>query len=328
MIKDIGNYRTQLMGFAIIWVLLFHSGLNIPVIKTFFNIGYGGVDIFFMLSGYGLYYSFVKNRSLVSFYKKRILRIIPTYAIIVLLISLVLKEFSWTTYLIDISTLGFWFGNIFFEWYIPSLVAFYFLFPLLFKAVEQNIKVFSVGLILVTITLILVRAHTNTNEMHILFITRIPVFCIGIILGKYAYEKKNIGSEKIKWLYLLSLIGIISLFGFIYLYPNSLLWKWGLLWLPFALITPGLCLLLIYVFKMLSPHILKILTFFGTLSLEIYLIHVKLFENAEHYATNFKIPRLIVLVIILAITIFISMILSKIVGRLLKRIEGINLHSN
>ena len=80
------RYRTHLMGLAMLWVIFFHSSIIIhnPIIDFVKSIGYGGVDIFLMLSGLGLYYSYRKCSNPVSFYKRRVFRILPTYIPIVL----------------------------------------------------------------------------------------------------------------------------------------------------------------------------------------------------------------------------------------------------
>lgn len=47
-IKDICGYRNLWMEMAIVWVMLFHSGLLVAYpMESLKNIGYGGVDIFF-----------------------------------------------------------------------------------------------------------------------------------------------------------------------------------------------------------------------------------------------------------------------------------------
>ena len=49
------------MGFAISWIIVYHYYLVIqPINLSVFpvRIGYGGVDIFLLLSGLGLYYSY------------------------------------------------------------------------------------------------------------------------------------------------------------------------------------------------------------------------------------------------------------------------------
>ena len=85
MLQKISRHRTALMGFAIIGILLFHSRIAVPYIDNLFVIGYGGVDIFLFLSGFGLFFSFSENQNLASFYKKRFLRIFPAYIFIVFL---------------------------------------------------------------------------------------------------------------------------------------------------------------------------------------------------------------------------------------------------
>ena len=58
----LSSYRGALMGVAIIWVMLYHLGdIDVSVISVIFGVGYGGVDIFLFLSGFGLYFSLSKK---------------------------------------------------------------------------------------------------------------------------------------------------------------------------------------------------------------------------------------------------------------------------
>ena len=103
--KKILAYRSHLMGIAIWWVVFSHmklrfAGKGISFIQT---IGYGGVDIFFFLSGIGMYYS-LKKSSVETFYQKRIRRIIPAYLPIVGIVFLLYNywkraEISFSTFL-------------------------------------------------------------------------------------------------------------------------------------------------------------------------------------------------------------------------------------
>ena len=63
-------YRSELMGFAILWVVWFHSSMYVNFFPVSFlnsgfsfikKIGYGGVDIFLLISGMGIYNSLEKN---------------------------------------------------------------------------------------------------------------------------------------------------------------------------------------------------------------------------------------------------------------------------
>ena len=53
----ISRYRSELMGFAMLWVMLFHSfdlELGHVVLQAVRRMGFGGVDIFILLSAMGL----------------------------------------------------------------------------------------------------------------------------------------------------------------------------------------------------------------------------------------------------------------------------------
>lgn len=75
----LSQYRTELMGFAIFWIFFYHTGVNIPVFKALFSVGWIGVEIFFLVSGFGLCSSLTKNPNIIQFYKRRFIRIIPTW---------------------------------------------------------------------------------------------------------------------------------------------------------------------------------------------------------------------------------------------------------
>lgn len=322
MIERISHFRTELMGFAIIWVILFHSGIRIPVFDNLYRIGYGGVDIFFFLSGLGLFFSFKKEQNLAVFYKKRFIRIFPTYFVIVLFSMILLGSFNLIQFLVNISTIGYWINQSYFEWYIPSLVLFYLLFPLLYKLVNRNILSFLIIILLVTLTLIFIRIYFDLNGMLMLFITRIPIFSLGILFGKWTSEKKQFNNITTSLIILSSFVGLISIVLLSNYFPNSTLWNYGFFWYPFILITPGLCILITFALDALRLSVInKVLAFFGTISLELYLLHIKLFEKSNLLADYFNISRLIVLLIIFALIIPASILLSRLLSFLNSKIN-------
>ena len=75
---SLSRYRGVLMGIAIIMIVLFHVAL--PRSSAFFGLkrmGNMGVDIFFFLSGIGLWFAWTKRPELLHFYRRRLLRILP-----------------------------------------------------------------------------------------------------------------------------------------------------------------------------------------------------------------------------------------------------------
>lgn len=70
------------MGIAALWVLAVHAldfGIRLPgklaVIEKLMSYGQVGVDMFFFLSGIGIFYSLEKETKLTLFYGKRLKRV-------------------------------------------------------------------------------------------------------------------------------------------------------------------------------------------------------------------------------------------------------------
>ena len=82
-----------LRGFAAIFVMLYHAtnhynNKGFSFLSDFFKTGFLGVDIFFVLSGFVIYFSsrtYIKNKDYGSFIKKRIIRIFPSFWLFLLL---------------------------------------------------------------------------------------------------------------------------------------------------------------------------------------------------------------------------------------------------
>ena len=66
----ISKYRSQVMGIAILWIILFHAkaqGIKIPhmqFLNYILNHGNLGVEIFLFVSGIGMYFSLSKGYKL------------------------------------------------------------------------------------------------------------------------------------------------------------------------------------------------------------------------------------------------------------------------
>ena len=134
----VNTYRYSLMGIAAVWIMLFHL-IDFPII----NWGYGGVDIFLFLSGWGLYYSWRKRPDIRSFYFKRFWRIFPAYALVVtgayLFKWIILRDnIDLLDYLCALTTVKYWYGYLV-HWYIALIVLLYLLFPFYIKIFRKNL---------------------------------------------------------------------------------------------------------------------------------------------------------------------------------------------
>ena len=268
--KDISTYRSEIMGWSIIWIMMLHFTFHqIKSLGFLSQYGFAGVDIFLFVSGFGLYFSLKKESKYFSFYKKRLFRIFPTYYLLGLIASIFLFHDNILTYLYRYTTLGFWIGSIYWEWYIPSLILLYLLAPFFKKMIERKMYFTYLFLIIACLACSLFLIDKDIiNREHFFTLYRIPAFLFCIIS---AYWLEN--NYSTKHFYLLIIVGISI---FILLYPNHhLVYNYKYFSLLFLLPTFILAFILLSKhMKCLNPIISEI----GKSSLEIYLIQSIIFS--------------------------------------------------
>lgn len=193
----LSRWRGELMGLAMLWVMLFHAyelPIANPALNAFKWLGFSGVDMFFLLSGLGLYGSIVRRRErFSSYFFRRCARVLPAYWLVVGLYSLWLRlqgRISIKTALWSLSTFHYWFhipGT--FNWYVPALLLFYALAPFWVRVLG---RVRHKGLLtLLTFPLAYgVYRLTIPVGLNYLsdFLDRIPTFAAGLLAGCYLAE--------------------------------------------------------------------------------------------------------------------------------------------
>jgi len=281
-LQDISKARNFIYGFAIIWIMFFHCGLS-PSTNFLTDIkshGNCGVEIFFLLSGICLYYSYAKNKDTLEFYKRRAKRLFPPYIIIYGIVFIcfdLIATFNIGQFLLDITMLDFWLhglGRV--PWFMNAIIVFYLLYPLIYKVIfneKKTKKILGIiTLILISITVIILIVKFAPHIR--IFAARIPIFIIGCFAGKYVYENRSVKLWHILLLILL-LIGTGVLFHF----TPKIWWTRNLYYI---FLSSSLVLLLSQIFKLFdrfAPFMNKPLMFLGTITLEIYLCHEKIQEN-------------------------------------------------
>lgn len=85
------------MGVAILSILLTHLNCDLGsfALNRLALCCQGGVDAFFFMSGFGLYYSAQKGHSTLTFYKRRALRIFPSFLCLFATMMLMQHNFTW-----------------------------------------------------------------------------------------------------------------------------------------------------------------------------------------------------------------------------------------
>lgn len=263
------------MGIAMLMVFLYHARseklgfMPTGFLGTLFEEFNLGVDIFTFLSAYGLCFSLKKN-SVKRFYFNRFKRIVPTWWVVLLSMHIIgiflgskfagegfvyphsaVDMFYWYT------GLGYFFNKCFYDWYIPTLLVFYLLIPAINKLSRNGVLL----LILLSIPLVLMCKEYGYLSHLSLSIIRIPIFLLGILFFK--------DSEQEKYNRFLITCAII----WVYIFAFSFFWK-----VPDVIqkgpLLPVVMGVLGFVFSLKYLKFIEVFfTFFGTITLEFYLIH-------------------------------------------------------
>jgi len=184
--------------------LPFNSVGNIvlDLLNIFFLLGYQGVHIFFILSGFGLAYSRIlkPHESWITFMRKKFFRLYPTYWIL-LAVSLIIPRLRADLFYGYFGWGSFWRSWILldkaipFSWFMFPLIQFYLCFFLIFKFLQKtSIKqfIFTSFVIKVTYTFLVLTLGFNLFFPIIgdlaypgyLAISRLFEFCLGMAMAK------------------------------------------------------------------------------------------------------------------------------------------------
>jgi Predicted acyltransferases len=300
------------MGIAILWIMLFHAKTSYSnnAISFIKEIGYGGVDIFIFLSGFGLYYSLEKNNEkLFSFYERRVKRIFPYY-IPFILVWIIYKRLlnggiSIREILGNIFMFGFWNDlQSQFNWYVQAIFLFYLISPIIYQIISKSRNPYKIMIKIVLVFFI--SGICFFDKFNLIAISRLPIFTVGMYFAHNYIKQKLISVNTWITLIVLNIIGFISLYYFI-IYKADYLWKYGLWWYPFVFITPMLIFILSFIFHLLErlnlKLILKCLEIIGVCSFELYMIHIFFYELFDKYKAlhNFGFISLIIIIFIVSI---------------------------
>ena len=313
-IEDISTYRSELMGFAILWIMSFHfEFIQIFPVHFLTQFGYAGVEIFMVVSGLGLYYSLEKDNNVIHFYKRRFFRIIPIYYLLGIADSIIVYKDNLITYLFRYSTIGYWIDSYYGDWYIPSLMMLYFFAPIIKKIVDKEDKVFLTIFIVIILSIVLLLGiyYNYIDRPHYFFIYRIPAFVFGMQCALWIKKRKGL-----KPFTILAVIGILF---FVFLYSQcNIIYYYR--FSSFLFLSPIILLFLTILFKHNPCKINLPMAAIGKASLEIYLIQGFIYHL---YIYNIISISKSLHDIIAVLFIIISSIGGIFVHKLYSRIESI-----
>lgn len=284
----ISQYRTEWMGIAMCQILLYHILDGMLGRGEIFNMFGGWLGVvcsflntraFLFLSGFGLFYSLSKNSNLRIYYKHRILRLFPAYIICTFIWYVyhdLLQEHDYIRFIADLSLTSFWWwGN---EWYLAVSLLLYLVFPVYFFLTKNtDLKRSFLCLLFVIIVIFALNVslniyNTDYYQMIRIGISKLHFFFIGAFVAYLAKAKKKCNIL----LFVVTLIALYILYVFIkhrfymQLLPEliyDLMYETSLFG----------ALMVMCNFTTILKRI-KVFTWMGKYSLEIYLIHIYMYN--------------------------------------------------
>ena len=320
----ISRYRTPLMGFAALWVLFFHEWRSLfgdsilgQAERFMTGMGYFGVDIFFFLSGMGLIYAIGKYSTL-EFYKRRFGRILIP-GVLALTLRALLVGWDLKFYFATLVGYHFWTLYIYTSmWFYFAIMTLYLLFPLYYRVFckVKNKYLFTAAVLIVWYFLSNALYGIQRFDLYG-FTNRIPIFLTGVLAGSMLRDKKEISFT---WVHLILCFVLLAV-GFYVNYLANYLKRFILVpssecFLADFLITIACVGLLPRLFCLLEKslignRIVKIFTFLGTMSLELYCIQEIFMRGIQELMYPY-FHDAIINVVNFAITITAAFLLRKI----------------
>ena len=315
-LKTISKYRAELMGVAIIGVLIGHiiafNDLCYPLLDSIAH----GIHVpgFLFLSGFGLFYSLTKNSNIKDFYLRRFWRFYFPFLLIslpFLLRTILTGNFDIWRFFTKITTIEFWLYGNDGTWYIAVSLALYLLTPLLFVWISHN-KDYCVWKLLLVIAIAIGVNYTipflSTAywDMVEIGLKQVPCFFLGMLAAHCSLKDMGGATLKILCLAICVLYTLLSVGGIEIPYIISMLK------LSFYLIV-FCCLFSLVVFfkiKAVGP----VFRWFGKYTLELYLLHI--FLNALFSSPLFRLHDSHVIILAVIVSLMFCMPVHSCINKL------------
>lgn len=288
------------------------------------------VAVFFMLSGAGLAYTTKEKFEWKSFYKKRFLRLlIPFYIVVIVLYVAKLSVFDPESTLADLAGVPKW--RIIFtilgidewvsmhniatfslgigEWFLGALLILYILFPLFRFCMLKNSKIFFA--IATLIYLITVCTYSSNVPVHMSLLLKGYEFIIGMLFGFY------FNKFRYRWMVLTVPIVIFFFISPITINMNEAI--------KITVLAVAFFVSFSYLENVLNRYELKPITVLSSYSYELFLVHHAVIHfvtpRAAQYITNIGTTLLLFigqLFIMAVMTVVLKWISDKVIGLILQ----------
>ena len=324
-LSDISRYRGELMGLAMLFVMLFHVWM--PRSNPMYGLvrcGNVGVDIFLLLSGVGLWYSWTKTPSAKHFFRRRLLRIYPAWVVMAALFYI--PNYLNTPgggYSPDIPNLianilvgwSFWRVDDLTFWFVPAIMALYVIAPAYMKLIIKHPAYRwtpVVAMVLAVMVQYYPPVHQAVGHLEIFF-SRVPIFLIGVNLGAWVKEGRTLDGQAV-WLVIAAFVMSLAMcVEFEEAWRGRFpLFIERMVYIPLTL---SMVVLLNLALRKTPQTVRRALAFIGTISLELYLIHI---QFVMKYITPYNLGYCLTALTMIAVSIVLAWLLHKAVGKIVK----------
>lgn len=323
----ISRYRQELMGFAIIGVLIAHTITlghfeNTIFIKT---LNFLAITVFtrgfLFLSGLGQYFSLRNGCNVSVYYKKRYLRLLVPYILIgfpYFVFTDIISDNRIFAFLGHLSTFSFWYeGNYSGMWYISVTVLLYFLYPFYHEWVysDNNKVIYKSGIVLLFLTLVNILLYFFSHSYYEKISIGESVLSMFFMGSLCMYLIERGFKFKINYLVWVILIGLAT----------KILSSYSLLFDPyFKMLLCFICMIiytklfetLTSIFPRLMSWILTALKTFGKYTLELYISHM-LFYYLLSERLFVSVDSRIIIIVSIALSLIVAYPLNSLSNRII-----------
>jgi peptidoglycan/LPS O-acetylase OafA/YrhL len=308
-------------GIAIAFVIVFHlqeilflelpSTMSVKIASRILGLGWVGVDIFFVLSGFLITGILLRNNDTQSFwtnfYTKRFFRIVPAFLVVFLIVLMFLPRVPLRIVMIYVFFLANWtivngteiptMGHI---WSLAVEEQFYLLWPVVARRLTKNHLLYTslvLAVFSIILRIVLYEMRINPYVIYKITPTRLDGLAVGSAIAIAMQLQRPKEFLKRYWITISWASVAIWLSGFCILKFSYFSWK------PMSTVfaTPGVEILAgMYIFASLEaelPSKIQIilsnptLGWLGRRSYGLYLIHEPIHHAATHFLQTMKMNR-------------------------------------
>ena len=351
----LSSQRGRLMGAAMLMVVLFHVGgmRHDTFFYCLSRCGNVGVDVFLYLSGIGLWFSWGKimqkrraaagndgtrpaprNASgrrgkrllqaiagspYATFLRRRYVRVYPAWLIVAAAYYLPHcldgRASAADTALSIAVNWGFWQHDELTFWFIPAIMALYTVAPAYIELIRRHAEcrwMPVAAMVLCVLVQYWAPLHSVVGHLEIFF-SRIPIFLIGINLGSWVKQKRTLEGQAV-WLVLAAFVmSLMMCVEFEESWRGRFpLFIERMVYIP---LTVSIVLLLDLLLGKTPAFVRRKLAFVGTISLELYLIHI---QFVLKYVTPYKLGYCLTALVMIAVSLVLAWLLHKVVDKVVR----------